>query len=158
MEEDRMCLVRSHPFGESECLDGFQPNPSVGSPHWNSCLQTFTVRVPVTLSCTFALVPVSSCSSFLQCFSLCFYVLKDAGDDAPSRKEISHEQVRLLLRRDVKTIQRHLPHACKESSQRIENYLRTMNTTRWHKEMKENPRSTSTPCLTSKLSSVKRSW
>ena len=31
-------------------------------------------------------------------------------------------------------------------------HLRTMNITRWHKERKKKPRSTSTPCLTSKLS------
>ena len=35
-----------------------------------------------------------------------------AGKDAPSQKEISDVPVRLLLRRDVETIQRHLPHAC----------------------------------------------
>ena len=38
-----------------------------------------------------------------KCFLFCFHVLTDAGDDAPSRKEISHELVRLLLRRNVKT-------------------------------------------------------
>ena len=36
--------------------------------------------------------------------TLCFQVLVDASDDVPSRKEISHVPVRLLLRRDVKTI------------------------------------------------------
>ena len=33
-----------------------------------------------------------------------FHVLTDASDDAPSQKELSHEFVRLLLRRDVTTI------------------------------------------------------
>ena len=44
-----------------------------------------------------------------------FFVLirfVDAGDAAPSQKEVSHVLVRLLLRRDVKTMQRHLLHAC----------------------------------------------
>ena len=34
---------------------------------------------------------------------ICFYVLVAAGAHAPSRKEISHVLVRLLLRRDAKT-------------------------------------------------------
>ena len=64
-------------------------------------------------------------------------------------KETPHVLVRLLRRRGATTIQRHLPHSCKESHQRIENALRTMTkNTRWHKERQENPRTTSTPSLT----------
>ena len=37
------------------------------------------------------------------CFLL-FHVFVDVSDDAPSRKETSHVLVRLLLRRDVKTV------------------------------------------------------
>ena len=39
---------------------------------------------------------------FLFCFHVFFFC--DAGDDAPSQKEMSHMLVRLLLRRDDKTI------------------------------------------------------
>ena len=77
--------------------------------------------------------------------------LLDARSDAPSQRIITCA-IASVASRDVKTTQRHLPHECKESNQRTENSFRTMNTTRWHKERKENPRSTSTPCLTSKLS------
>ena len=44
-----------------------------------------------------------------------------------------------------------LTHA-KSQINELKNSLKTMNTTQWHQERKENPRSTSTPCLTSKLS------
>ena len=37
-----------------------------------------------------------------QKYPVGFHVLKDGGDDAPSRKEISHVPVRLLLRRKIK--------------------------------------------------------
>ena len=47
----------------------------------------------------------------------------DAGNEAPSQKEISHVLVRLLLRRDVKTIfKRHLTHACYEPHQLIDKF------------------------------------
>ena len=50
--------------------------------------------------------------------NMCFYCF-----DLDSRrrrrcsitKQISHAPVRLLLRKDIKTIQRHLPHACKNN-------------------------------------------
>ena len=59
-------------------------------------------------------------------FLRCFHVLINAENDAPYRKEISHKQMRLLLRKDDKLIQRLLPHVLQKSSQRIENSLTTM--------------------------------
>ena len=84
-----------------------------------------------------------------------FFLIRfiDAGNDAPSQKEISHVLLRLLLQGTLKQFHAtFLTRAQSQKNQRIENSLRTMNTTRWHKERKENHRSTGTPCLTSKLS------
>ena len=72
----------------------------------------------------------------------------NAGDDVPSQRR----KYAPVTTRDVKTTERHLLTHCKESNQCMENSLSTMNTTRWHKDRKENPRSTNTPCLTPKLS------
>ena len=77
--------------------------------------------------------------------NLAFVLIRftDAGD-VPSQKEISHVLVHLLLQGTLKTILRHLPHACKESNQRIEHSLTVA-------QRKENPPSTNTPCLTSNV-------
>ena len=77
---------------------------------------------------------------------------KDAGDDAPSQREISHVLVRLSLQGTLTQFNAtFLTHATSQINA-LKNSLRTMNTTRWHKERKENLRSTGTPCLTSTLS------
>ena len=84
-----------------------------------------------------------------------------------SQRRLQSQRIRFLFRRRLETqatqfrksretlpvvVRLRLRKVCKKSNQRIENSLRTINTTRWHTEREENPRSTSTPCLTSKLS------
>ena len=46
------------------------------------------------------------------------------------KEEISHVPVRLSLRRDVNTIQRHLPHACQEQNQLVAKFLASHSCTR----------------------------
>ena len=65
--------------------------------------------------------------------------LETQATELRNHKETSPVLVRPRPRRDEKTIKRHLPLACTERNQRIEHSLRTMNTTRWHKERKEKP-------------------
>ena len=70
----------------------------------------------------------------------------------PSQKEISHVSVRLLLQGTLKQFNATFLTHAKSQNNELKISLRTMKTTRWHEERKENPRSTRTPCLTSKLS------
>ena len=47
-----------------------------------------------------------------ECSTIVLTKIGDAGDDAPSQKEISHVLVRPFTTKGRATIQRHLPHAC----------------------------------------------
>ena len=69
------------------------------------------ITAPRKSVANFSFSTFSDFVSFSRSF-VCFQVLVDAGDDATSEKEISHVLVGLLLRRDVKTILRHLSLAC----------------------------------------------
>ena len=65
---------------------------------------------------------------------------------------MSHVLVRQLLQRTLKQFNATFVMHGKSQINALNNSLRTTITTRWHKERKGNTRSTSTPCLTSKLS------